>query len=380
MLTEEVLNHSPSYTIPKETIDTGVSMLLKTIESKPGFCPYQKFDPRKHLLYKNEDFEKVRIHTLKDLGIYKTHVRPISDVGVSDPFPLFTPEACDIMKWESFQKLNVERYGRLPIMSKGACSTDFQICGYTENAPFTLAAWKHPETQAIINKFAGIELEIMFDYEIAHINASLVEQRKIDEDVEREEKNSNIGESERAVFNWHYDSNSFTVVLMLSASDDMEGGKTGLKNGSDDIVYVDGPKVGYATILQGRVIKHIATKPISNDERISSIVGYVPKSYNVPDTTVMTTFRPSVNPRSLYNEYYPQWMEYRFKRIEGRLAVKREQLISSMKQGKRFNQIEVANFCKDISNYFTKSWDEFESVVENEIFPPKIFSIPYNDL
>lgn len=376
MLTDDIINGSRAYDIPTDIVDSEIAALLSKLECQDGFDPHQEFDPNKHLLYKDGDFEKVKKLTLKELGIEKTHVPPISDIAVTDPFPLFTKEACDIMKWEAFQKENVAKYGKLPIMSKGCSSTDVQVCGYTKNSPFTVAAWKHPKTQDIINKFAGVRLQIMFDYEIGHINASLIDSKKPVGAVLRKEE----GKDPKAVFNWHYDSNSFSVVLMLSTNDEMEGGKTGLKNGNEDIVYVNGPKVGYATILQGRVVKHIATKPITNDERISSIVGYIPESLDVPDTTVLTTFRPSVSPRSIYNEYYPQWMEYRFKRIENRLAAKRKQLIENLEQGKRFDQLEVVDFCKDVAEYLTKSWNEFESVVEGEIFPPKVFSTPYKDL
>lgn len=379
MLTEEILNGSPSYKIPQETVDNEITTLLKKLEIKEGFDPNKQFDPDVHLLYKDSDFEKTRRLTFDDLDIPKTHVPPISDIAISDPFPLFTEEACDMMKWEAFQRENVEKYGRLPKMSTGATSIDFQICGYTKNSPFTVAAWKHPRTQEIINKFAGVRLKIMFDYEIAHINASLIDSRKpVGYEVEKPKADEK--KEDKAVFNWHYDSNSFTVVLMLSTNDKMQGGKTGMKNGDDETVYVDGPKIGYANVLQGRVIKHIATKPTTNDERISSIVGYVPEDLDVPDTTVVTTFRPSVAPRSIHNEYYPQWMEYRFKRIEERLAKKRKELIEKLEKGERFEQIEVANFCKDISEYLTKSWNEFEAVVENEVFPPPLFSIPYKEL
>lgn len=386
MLTQEVLDGSPSFAIPKDTINNEIATLINKLEAKPGFDPRQGFDPKRHLLYTEADFDKVRRLSLQDLGIEKTHVPAISDIAVSDPFPLFTEEACDIMKWEAFQAENVAKYGKVPKMSLGATATDFQICGYTNNSPFTVAAWKHPETQDIINKFAGVKLQIMFDYEIAHINASLIDKRipegadtsLLHEQTSKQTKTDK--NSPKAVFNWHYDSNSMTAVLMLSTKDSMEGGKTGLRNGNEDVVYVDGPKIGYATILQGRVVKHIATKPSTNDERISSIVGYVPKSYDVPDTTVLTTFRPSVSPRSIHNEYYPQWMDYRFKRVEGQLAEKRKQLMDKLRQGQQFNQLEVVEFCKGICDYLTTSWNEFETVVENEVFPPKIFSVPYNDL
>ena len=68
------------------------------------------------------------------------------------------------------------------------------------------------------------------------------------ENVARE-KELQSEESERAVFKWYYGSNSFNIVLILAAGDNMKGGKTDLKNSSDAIAYIDGPKIGYATVL-----------------------------------------------------------------------------------------------------------------------------------
>ncbi|CUM66506.1 uncharacterized protein PRCAT00004172001 [Priceomyces carsonii] len=380
MLTESIINGNLEFNVPVDVIDNEVADLIIKLELKEGFDPHVVFDPAKHIIYKDSDFDEVKKFTLDDLKISKTQVTPISNLAVTDPVPIFSEEACDIMKWEAFQRKNIEKYAKSPSFSRYISATDFQISGYLDSAPFTLAAWKHPRTQDIINKFADINLKTMFDYEIATLNTSLVDSRKKIETEKSNEELEELSEDSKALFDWHYDSTSFTAVLMLSTNDDMSGGKTGLKNGNEEVIYINGPKKGYVTILQGRVVKHIATKPLSNDERISSIVAYIPESIHVPDTTVLTTVRPSVSPRSLYNEYYPQWIDYRFKRIEAQLADKRLELLKKMKEGKRFEQLEVVSFCKDISEYLKKSWVEFESVVENEVFPPEVFKLPYKDL
>ncbi|CUM66577.1 uncharacterized protein PRCAT00004246001 [Priceomyces carsonii] len=379
LYTKELIDGLRAYDLPQVVIDNEVRTLIEKIESIEGFNPTQKFDPERHILFKEGDFQKTKILKLPELGITKTHVDPITDVAVTEPFPLFTEEACNIMKWEAFLRSTIQKYGRVPIMAKKITSTDFQVCGYSEHAPFTVAAWKHPRVQEIINKFAGVGLKIMFDYEIAQINASLVDNKKPIGKV-KAANHSQDPEELGAVFDWHYDSNSITVVLMLSTNDNIDGGKTGLKNGSEEVVFIGDPKVGYATLLQGRVVKHVACKPFSNDERISSVVGYIPESLDVPDTTVLTTFRPSVAPRSIHNEYYPQWIDYRFKRVEDRLKRKRQQLMSRMRNGESFEQIDVVEFCKDISDYLMKSWNEFECIQDSNNYPPALFSIPYKDL
>lgn len=379
MLTEEVLNHNKQYDVPQETIDNEIALLLKKIESKPGFDSRAKFDPEIHLLHGDEDYEKTKVYKLSELSITKTHVKPVSDVAVTHPFPLFTEAACDMMKWDAFQNDSVTKYGKLPRLAKGNTITDLQICGFAKPGTFSYDAWMHPKTQEIIDKYAGLELKMMFDYEIAHINASLIDHSKPTGEV----KQSKAGENEKdmkTVYDWHYDSNTFVIVLMLSTNDEMEGGKTGLKDGNENIIEVDDPKVGYATLLQGRVIKHVAPKPISNDERISSVCGYIPKSIHVPDTTVLTSFKPSVLPRSLHNEYYPQWVDYRLQRIEDRLRDKRAELMEALRKGEIFDQLKFVNFAKDIEQYLQKTWNEFEVVCDEIEYPPKLYSIPYNDL
>ncbi|EGV63717.1 hypothetical protein PSN45_004214 [Yamadazyma tenuis] len=369
-LTEDVLNGSPSLKIPSETINKEIAEFLDSLESQPKFNPNIKFDPNEHILYKDEDYDTFRKLTLQDLGIHKTHVPRVSDLAVTDPFPLFTKEACDMMKWESFQLKCLDKYGRLPKLARGFTSLDFQICGYINHAPFTKAAWTHPRTQEILNNIAGINLKIMFDYEIAHINASLINKdfpvgQKMGEEADM-----------ATIYDWHYDSNSFVIVLMLSTNDDMIGGKTGLIDGNERVISISEPKVGYACLLQGRVVRHVATKPVTNHERISSVVGYIPESVEITDTTVLTSFKPSVLPRSIHDEYYPAWCEYRFSRLEEMLKHKKEQL--KRKEG-HFDQKDVIAFCKQLEDYVLKTYNEFE-LYDNPPYPPKIYSTPYNDL
>ena len=369
---KDVLDGNISYSIPQETIDNEIKDLLKNLELVPDFNPHQPFDPKKHRIYRDDKFDDIKRFTLEELDIKKTHVEPISDIAVTNPFPLFTEEACSIMKWEAFQTECLTKYGRLPKFAKGNTRLDLQVCGYIDRAPFTKSALTHPETQRIINKIANVDLKIMFDYEICHINSSLIDGRY--------PVGAKLGEESdlSTVYDWHYDSNSVVLVLMLSTSDDMIGGKTGLKDGNENIVLINEPKIGYASLLQGRVIKHVATKPITNHERISAVVGYVPEAIDLPDTTVLTSFKASNLPRTIHDEYYPQWVDYRFKRIEQMLQYKRQNIMDNV--GKQhFDQKDVIDFCHDIEQYLSKTYNEFELVDTNE-YPPPIYSVPYKDL
>ncbi|GMF60442.1 unnamed protein product [[Candida] boidinii] len=96
-LAVEYLTGNHSHDIPTETYDNEVKALLKKLESKPGFDKNLKFDPKKHIIFKEEDFDKVKTFTLQDLKIEKTHCKTHSDFGATFPFPLINQEACDML-------------------------------------------------------------------------------------------------------------------------------------------------------------------------------------------------------------------------------------------------------------------------------------------
>lgn len=360
-VSQDLLEGSPSFRISEEATPQ-INKFRDALEAIPGFDPSVKFDPKIHLIQAKD----VHTHNLSELNITNTHVPSISDIASTDPFPLFTPEAVAIMKWEAFRPEALRDYGRKSGKAVEVAPTDFQICGYIHQAPFTKAAWTHPETIAIISKLAGVELKFMFDYEICHINANLVdESRPVGEMVRSKD-------SAASVYDWHFDSNSFVVVLMLSAPEDMMGGSTGLEDGNGNVLYVEGPREGYATVLQGRVVRHIATKPLTNHERISAVGGYVPVSAAVPDTTVFTSFKPLVMPRSNHDEYYREWCEYRFDRLEKMVQLGQKRLAAGEyggrlardgaagDSGRHFDQKAVVEWCEEMKDFLESTYNEFE--------------------
>ena len=177
MLTDDILEGSHQFDIPQATLDNEVAALVAEIELSEGFDPSIDFDPEKHLIFTEDDYKKVKKISLSEMGIEKTHVKPISDLGGTDPFPLFSEEAANLMKWEVFQdKELVRKYGRLPNLSKGSNTRDFQVSGFAESTRFTKAAWTHPKTQEIINRIVGINLKMPHVFSMGHVNASLAER------------------------------------------------------------------------------------------------------------------------------------------------------------------------------------------------------------
>jgi hypothetical protein len=90
---------------PKETQETLKSALAKYLAADNGSAAVGKlFDPSKHLEYSEPEY----IHTMEDLGFPPS--RGVSPVAVSEPFPLFSREAIDIMRSEILSKEVQEKY------------------------------------------------------------------------------------------------------------------------------------------------------------------------------------------------------------------------------------------------------------------------------
>ena len=195
----------------------------------------------------------------------------------------------------------------------------------------------------------------------------------------KKEEHTKNSENIPSSLHWHYDSPPMVCVTMLSAPENMIGGETGLRKGDETFVTVPNPRVGYATLLQGRVVKHIATKPINKCDRISFVTSYIPEDINVHDTTVCTSEKPSAAPTFTNDRFYPNYVSYRFERIEERLKEYRARLMENYEKEERFDQQKTIDFCEDIEKYLRGTWNEFESI-NDDVFPPPLVSVPYSEI
>lgn len=384
MLTEEIINGNHKYDIDEDVLTYDILKVSEEIKQKPILFNDFEFDPDVHLAF--DERKSIKKHTLQDLGIEKTHCQTITDVAAVEPFPLFTEDAIEIMKWELFLNPDIIREcGRRVNLAVGSSSKDFQVSGFADNTPFTKAAITHPRTIQIMSKLAGLALKIPHVYSMAHINASLKERRNetsVESDEELREKlagqNSNADNIPSSV-SWHYDSTPMVCVLMLEAPSNMIGGETCLRMGNENIFRVDGPRKGHATLLQGRVVKHIATKPLNNADRISLVVSFIPEEVDMPDTTVAVSESPSATPSFLNDKFYPNYVNYKFERIEQRLRKFRLNLMENYKKKEKFDQVQTIDFCKDIEKYLSGVYKDFEAISDAP-YPPKLFSTPYSQL
>ncbi|KAH7370941.1 hypothetical protein BKA65DRAFT_522461 [Rhexocercosporidium sp. MPI-PUGE-AT-0058] len=266
---------------------------------------------------------------MDDIGLPITN--GISPVAVSEPFPLFTAEAIDIMRAEVFTDEVMNNYSRssdlIPLLVRGYVS---------EHAKFTEAAWKHPRTLDLLSRIAGIDLAIAIDYEIANINISLPARPK--------DGSNGPGTSpeEVPVAGWHKDSYPFVCVLMMSDVTGMIGGETALRTGSGEIKLVRGPCKGSAVMLQGRYIEHQALRAYGSQERITSITSFRPRDPLVRDDTRLTTIRPISNLVDIYTQVEDYQLENLKARIDAELANMRQDRGSG-----KYNSVRFKAFARE---------------------------------
>lgn len=331
--------------------------------AKFGEFAHIKFDPEKHLRVlaggpvEMDKFHNTRRLTMEELQL--SSKKQISPIGVSDPFPLFTDEAIDIMRLEMLDKENFMDHAREIFNSTGA-GFDCCVRGWVRKRrqvrkQFTYDAWNHPKTMELLLTMSGVDLEIVMDCDIAHINYSLKSQEVADREIsDHKQKLAEDGSDMPAVVGWHTDLPPFVCVLMLSDTTNMIGGETFLRMGNGDLACVPGPRKGYAAILQGHLVQHLAAKPLGATERITLITSFRAKDPLVIDDSVLSTVKPEVNYSSRYNEFYPEWIDYRVEVMKARL----DDLAKTCNEAEKFDKKGAIESLKLIEAYLKKTYTE----------------------
>lgn len=342
------------------------------LKEKYGDVSHIKFDPERHLRVfaggaeEAAAYENTRRLTMEELGL--TNPKQISPIAVSDPFPLFTDEAVDLMRLELFQKESILEHARAIFNSTTVLQKNGVDCvmrGWVKNrsgikSQFTHDAWMHPKTMELVSKISGVDLKIVMDSDIATTNINIsstekAEQERIDAESELALKTKG-GDSMPAVVGWHKDSPPYVCVLMISDTTCMIGGETYLRKGNGELACVPGPRRGYAAVLQGHLIEHLASKPRGATERITMVSAYVAADPMVVDDSALSTVKPEVNYSSNYNEFYPEWIDYRVDILKQRLDV----LKKTCQETPKFNKSATIEQLKLIEAYLAKTYKEME--------------------
>ncbi|KAG7731263.1 hypothetical protein KL948_003543 [Ogataea haglerorum] len=362
MATAELLQQIQTGNLHKRIMPHAYEAQIKPIsETLNNVDINVEFDPKKHLAFTPDCLQTVKRTTMEELGAVSDD--QISDIGVSAPFPLFTEEAVEIMRAEILREEVFSKWARVSFSS--TTGLDCGIRGYAKSTcPFTYRAWTHPETVAAVSAMAGVELEVIMDYEVAHINVAMrSEDEEFNQKISARRKSSLADKTDSdipAVVGWHNDSYPFVCVLMLSDTTEMIGGETLIKTGSGEIVPAAGPAKGKATVLQGRKLTHLAALPVGYTERITAVTSYRAKDSTKPETSVLKTVKPEKNFGSIYNEFYPEWISYRMKVISDRAIAIGEEFERRRRDGETFDKDAAFKKLKDLQAYLEHTWKEME--------------------
>ncbi|KAL1987666.1 hypothetical protein VTN96DRAFT_2907 [Rasamsonia emersonii] len=301
------------------------------------------FDPKKHLNFSPPS----KVWTMKELGYPDS--RGVSPIGVSEPFPLFTPEAIKQMRAEV---LSEEVFTHYQYSSNLA---QCQLRGFArEYAPFVYDAWKSPEVLSIISKIAGVDLVPAMDWEIGHVNISVKSEEQKQKDLELIKARGDAEDDDSPIVDWHTDSYPFVCVTMLSDCTDMVGGETALRKANGEVVKVRGPQMGWAVILQGRYLEHRALRALGGTERISMVTSFRPRSSAVKDDTVLTTVRPISDLAELYH----QFAEYRFEILEERFRDMNRLMRDRMRARRGFDTKGTKQFIREQIEFLEHMYKE----------------------
>ncbi|RFU75384.1 hypothetical protein TARUN_6865 [Trichoderma arundinaceum] len=282
------------------------------------------FDPLQHLCYKRPS----STISLDDLGL--DFPQASSQTAITEPFPLLTPAGVRELRADIFRPEIVGKYGSWKYPGV------YRIRGYGPAAPFTYSMWRSPEMQKACSDAAGVDLDIIMDYEIGQLNVQLPKHvdrsgaitdnlpppeppKASNDDAEPDEEGADLKDLVSA---WHHDSYPWVCVLMLSDPVGMSGGETALRKGDGGILKMRQPGMGYAVMMQGSMVSHAALRTLGSGERITFVVSMRPSDPLLQDTSTLRTVKPISN----NDELFRQWTGYRFDVVAKRLAKMRETL------------------------------------------------------
>lgn len=282
------------------------------------------FDASQHLCYERPS----STITLDDLAL------DLPEAGcrtaITSPFPLLSPAGVRELRADIFREEIVGKYGSWKYPGV------YRIRGYGPAAPFAYSMWRSPEILKACSDAAGVDLDVIMDYEIGQLNVQLpksvdrndaitqnlpppVPPKPSEDDVEAEEEGADLKDLVSA---WHHDSYPWVCVLMLSDPIGMSGGETALRRGDGDILKMRQPGMGYAVMMQGSLVSHAALRTLGSGERITFVVSMKPKDPTQLDTSTLRTVKPISN----VDELFRQWTGYRLDVLARRAEIIRERL------------------------------------------------------
>ncbi|KUJ11369.1 uncharacterized protein LY89DRAFT_689231 [Mollisia scopiformis] len=310
------------------TSQMGDSQAFKKVEVDLRAQPSHPstFDPSIHMSFT----PPTEFYTLDELSLNSPFA--VGHVAITAPFPLFSNEGVRALRADLFRPEVVSKHS----YRESKTPELYKIRGYGKDAPFVYSTWTSPEILAACSKAAGVELEVVFDYEIGHINVQLPQGVDKDQDVVlppamppkqdlkvSEEDRRASEKDEGNITAWHNDSYPWVCVCMLSDSTGMVGGETALRTGDGKLLKVRGPGMGYAVMMQGGLINHVALKALGGGERITMVTSFRPKDPNAYDNSNLGNVKKVSDHAALFG----QWSAYRAENLAKRALAFKDSLV-----------------------------------------------------
>jgi len=299
-------------------------MTHKIAESKNpcGSC----FNPDKHLRFS----QPKKVYKLEEFLLNPPSAT--SPVAITEPFPLFTEEGVQELRSDIFRREVVDKHGR---KQKAGI---YIIRGSGVDTPFVYDAWNSEALRQACSRAAGVELQPVFDYDIAHTNVQLgCEAAKYEDiytvlpspkppkqtgQIDEEGRDKDINDNDAVVGDWHNDVYPWVCVLMISDPTGMHGGETALRKGDGSIMKVRGPELGYAVMMQGGSINHAALKQYGKGERITMVTSFRPLDPLVLDGSTLGRVKIVSDLGMLFKD----WTTYRLKVVMDRAEALRAKI------------------------------------------------------
>jgi hypothetical protein len=321
------------------------------------------FEPLRHLNFSPPK----EYYTLEQLGL--SSEGSTSPVAITAPFPLLSEEGIKATRADLFRREILEKYR----WKEAKDPNVYKLRGYAQAAPFVYDMWSSDAMLKSCSQAAGCELEVVFDYEIGHINVQLPPGKaKSDADIENllpsaipPKQSANVDstaaedaakEDIQNVTSWHNDSYPWVCVVMLSDPTGMKGGETALRKGDGSLLKVRGPSMGSAVMMQGGLINHVALKALGNGERITMVTSFRPKDPHMPDNSNLGNVKKVSDQGALYN----QWSVYRAEVLAKRAQIFAEKLKKASMSGKEV-EIIMGNWVQEQIKYLEFSANEITS-------------------
>jgi hypothetical protein len=328
--------------------------ILPTASSKVGLHTFQElqpppkslttrsFEPSKHLNFSAPK----ELYTLEQLGL--SSEGSTSPIAITAPFPLLSEEGIRATRADLFRREILENHR----WKEAKDPNIYKLRGYAQAAPFVYDMWSSDAMLNACSQAAGCELEVVFEYEIGHINVQLPPGKaKSDTDIDNllppaipPKQNVYVdsvtavqaaNEDIQNVTSWHNDSYPWVCVVMLSDPTGMKGGETALKKGDGSLLKVRGPSMGSAVMMQGGLINHVALKALGDGERITMVTSFRPKDPYMHDSSNLGNVRKV----SEHGALYSQWSVYRAEVLAKRAQIFAEKIKKASISGEEVEKI-----------------------------------------